>query len=179
MSNRLVVAQLNTNSLRNKFTSLSTIIKDSVDILQISEIKIESSFPTTQFHIDVYTIYRRDRNENSGGLLFYIRYDVPPTLLKIDPNFETFYIEFNIRKRKSLLCRSDNPNKNLINKHFDEIGRNLDLLLSKYDNFILHGDVNSEPFEKPMKDFFRVFNCQNIVKEKTYFKIYIVLHALI
>ena len=31
-SNRLVIAQLNINSLRNKFTSLSTIIKDNVDI---------------------------------------------------------------------------------------------------------------------------------------------------
>ena len=75
-SNRLVIAQLNINSIRNKFTSLPNMIKDSIDILLISETKIDSSFPTVQFHIDGYTIHRRDRNENGGGLLLYVREDV-------------------------------------------------------------------------------------------------------
>ena len=83
-SNRLVIAQLNINSIRNKFTSLSNMIKDNIDILLISETKINSSFPTVQFHIDGYTIHRRDRNENDGGLLLYVREDVPSTLLKTD-----------------------------------------------------------------------------------------------
>ena len=72
--------------------------------LLISETKIDSSFPTAQFHIDGYTIYRHDRNENGGGLLLYTRDDVPSILLKIDPNFEAFYVELNIRKKKSLCC---------------------------------------------------------------------------
>ena len=41
-------------------------------------------------HIDGYTIYRRDRSGNGGGLLLYVRDDVSSTLLKIDPNFEVF-----------------------------------------------------------------------------------------
>ena len=81
-SNRLVIAQLNINSLRNKFTTLSTMIKDNLDIL-ISETKIDSSFPAAQFHIGGYTIYKRDRNENGGGLLLYIRHDFLSTLLRI------------------------------------------------------------------------------------------------
>ena len=36
------------------------MIKDNIDILLISETKIDSSFPTVQFHIDGYTIHRRD-----------------------------------------------------------------------------------------------------------------------
>ena len=66
-SNRLAIPQLNINSLRKKFTSLSTMIKDNVDILLISEAKIDSSLPTGQFNIDSYTIYRRDRNGNGGS----------------------------------------------------------------------------------------------------------------
>ena len=75
-----------------------------MEILLISETKIDCSFPTAQFHIDGYTIYRRDRNENRGGLLLYVRDNVPSTLLKINPNFEAFYVELNIRKNK--LCCS-------------------------------------------------------------------------
>ena len=45
-SKRLVIDQLNINSFRNKFASLSTTIKDYVDLLLISETKIDSSFST-------------------------------------------------------------------------------------------------------------------------------------
>ena len=94
--------------------------------------------------------------------------------MKIDPNFEAFYVELNIRKKII------NPVKNLINKHLDKIGRTLDLLSSKYDNFILLGDFNSEPCEQPVRDFFHVYNCQNIIKKNKHaLKIHIVLQALI
>ena len=73
------------------------MIKDNGDILLMSETKIDSSFPTAQFHIDGYIIYRSDRNENGGGLLLYIRDDVPSDLLKIDPNFGAFYVGLNIK----------------------------------------------------------------------------------
>ena len=169
-SNRLVIAQLNINSIRNKFTSLSNMIKDNIDILLISETKIDSSFPTVQFHIDGYTIHRRDRNENGGGLLLYVREDVPSTLLKTDSEIEAFYVELNVRKKKWLLCCSYNPSKNSITNHLVEIGKNNDLFSSKYENFILLGDFNSEPSEQPMSDFCHVYNCQNIIKDKTCFK---------
>ena len=106
------------------------MIKGNVNIFLISETKIDRSFPIAQFHIDYYTIYRRDRNENGGVLLLYVRDDVPSTLLRINPNFEAFYVESNIMKNKSLLCCSFNLNRNLIKNHLEEIGRNLDLLSS-------------------------------------------------
>ena len=167
--NRLVIAQLNINSLRNKFASLSTMIKDYVDLLLISETKIDSSFPTAQFHIDGYTIHRRDRGENGGGLLLYVREDVPSALLKTDSEIEAFYVELTIRKKKWLLCCSYNPNKTFITKHLAEIGRNQDLFSSKFDNFILLRDFNSELCEQPMRDFCHVYNCQNLIKDKTCF----------
>ena len=45
------------------------MIKDNVDISLISETKIDSLFPKAQFHIDGYTTYPRDRNEDGSGLL--------------------------------------------------------------------------------------------------------------
>ena len=177
-SNRLVIAQLNINSLRNKFASLSTMIKDYVDLLLISETKIDSSFPTAQFHIDGYTIHRRNRDENGDSLLLYVREDVPSALLKTDSEIEAFYVELTVRKKKWLLCCSYNSNKTFITKHLAEIGRNGDLFSSKYDNFILLGDFNSEPCEQPMRDFCHVYNLQNIIKTKLALRIHITLHVL-
>ena len=93
------------------------MIKDYVDLLLISETKIDSSFPIAQFHIDGYTIHRCDSDENGGGLLLYVREGVPSALLKTDSEIEAFYVELTIRKKKWLLCCSYNPNKNFIMKH--------------------------------------------------------------
>ena len=165
---------MNINSLRNKFASLSTMIKDYVDLLLISETKIDSSFPTAQFHIDGYTIHRRDRDENGGGLLLYVREDVPSALLKTDSEIEAFYVELTIRKKKWLLCCSYNPNKTFITKHLAEIGRNRDLFSSKY-NLILLGDFNSEACDQTMTDFCHV---KTLSKTKLALRIHINLHVL-
>ena len=45
----LICAHLNINSVRNKFDLLSVIIKNDIDILMISETKVDSSFPNGQF----------------------------------------------------------------------------------------------------------------------------------
>ena len=82
-SNRLIVAQLNINSIRNKFDSLVEMVKENVDILLISETKIDSSFPKVQFHIDGFTTYRRDRNIYGGGILLYVREDIPASLINL------------------------------------------------------------------------------------------------
>ena len=76
----------------------------------ISETKGDSLFDTPQFHVDGYTNYRRDRNENGSGSLLYVRVDAPSTILKTNPNFEAFYVVLNV----VLLCCSYNPNKTLL-----------------------------------------------------------------
>ena len=129
--NRLIIAQLNINSLRNKFDSLVRTLHNNLDILLISETKIDSSFPTAQFQIEGYTTYRLDRNANGGGILLYIREDIPSTLLNFDMSIESIFIEINIRKKKWLLVGTYNPNKNLISNHLKEIGKNLDNYSSK------------------------------------------------
>lgn len=71
---RLIFGQLNINSLRNKFDFIKNIAKDHVDILMLSETKLDSSFPEGQFFIDGYTKpYRMDRNDKGGGIMLYVR----------------------------------------------------------------------------------------------------------
>ena len=97
--NRLIIAQFNINSL-NKFDSLVQMLHNNLDILLICETKIDSSFPAAQFQIEGYTTYRLDRNTNGGGILLYIRADIPSTLLNSDMSIESFSIEINIRKKE-------------------------------------------------------------------------------
>ena len=137
-----------------------------MDILLISETKIDSSFPTAQFLINGFTTYRRDRNRNGGGILLYIREDIP---LHTADVIEGFYIEINIRKKKWLRGCSYNPHKPFTLSHLKELGKNLDYK-SKYDNFILLGDLNAEPTNEVVNYFCRVYHCSNIIKKNTCFK---------
>ena len=108
-----------------------------------------------------------DRNANGGGILLYIREDIPSKLLNTDLSIEGFFVEIRLRKKKWLLCSSYNPKKNLIANHLKCIGRNLDSQLGQYENFILMGDFNVEPNDANMKDFCQIYGCKNIVKDKT------------
>ena len=61
--NRLVIVNLNKNSLRNKFDSLKLNVKNSLDVFMISETKLDETFPEGQFLMDGFTpSYRMDRN---------------------------------------------------------------------------------------------------------------------
>ena len=64
-SHRMICAHLVINFVRNKFDLLNDIIKKNINILMISEIKLDSSFPNGNFQIHGYSEpYRLDRNEN-------------------------------------------------------------------------------------------------------------------
>ena len=131
----------------------------------------DSFFPSLQFHLEGYaTPYRLDRNANGGGILLYIREDIPSMLLTSELSIERFFFEMKLRKKKWFVCSSYNPKKNSITNHLNCIGRNLYSQLGKYQNFILMGDFNVEPNDATMKNFCQIYGCRNIIKEKTFFE---------
>ena len=82
-SDKLILGHLNINSIRNKFEALKFIIDNNIDIFLISETKLDDSFPSAQFLIKGFSaLYRVDRNSKGGGLLFYIREDIPSKILR-------------------------------------------------------------------------------------------------
>ena len=92
--------------MRNKFSSVAEFEKDNIDVLLITETKIDSSFPSEQFAIDNYKIFRRDRNCFGGGFMFYVNENIPCRELspeQNDSNFEIIFLEITLRNRKWLL----------------------------------------------------------------------------
>ena len=73
------------------------MIQDNIDILLVSETKLDDTFPVGQFYIDGYaTTYRFDRISRGGRILLYIREDIPSKILKFEPvqnNLEGFFVD--------------------------------------------------------------------------------------
>ena len=168
--NRPIIAQLNINSIRNKFKFLEKDICANLDILLISE-TIDDSFPSAQFLLDGFSKpYRLDRCSNGGGILLYIRDDIPSRLLSNSNKTESIFTEINFRKKKWLICASYNPHKSNISNHLHHLGKGLDNYIGNYDNILLLGDFNSEFSEPCLNDFCDIYNLKNLVREPTYYK---------
>ena len=92
------LGNLNVNSLRNKFLASKELIKDKIDICLLSETKLNDTFPTAQFQIEGYKIFRKDRNKYGGGIMFYINANIPLRKLEFEINdiLEMIFLEFSL-----------------------------------------------------------------------------------
>ena len=105
----------------------------------VSETKIDMSFPTSQFVIQGFAApFRLDRTNTGGGILVYVRDDIPSKLLNISyvsSETECLAIEKNLRKTKWLLTCSYNPHKNNISNHLMTLSKIIDRNSSRYDKY--------------------------------------------
>ena len=171
--NNLIIGHLNINSIRYKYECLNDIIDKNVDILLISETKLNDSFPTGQFLMNGFHLpFRKDRTDKGGGLLFYIQEDVPcrEIMVTLESNKEAIFVEINLRKRKWLIIGGYNPDKAKIPNFLSCIESQLNDLCQKYENIILMGDLNSEMSEERMNIFCNTYYYKCLVKEPTCFK---------
>ena len=128
--NDITIAQININSLRNKFSFLCEAVSGNIDVLLVTETKLGSSFPNAQFHMHGYTTSNSlYRNENGGRLILYVREHIPPRKIDnvdFDTGLEAMFIEINIRRTKWLISCPYNPHKEDIKNHLKALGKNLD-----------------------------------------------------
>ena len=129
--NRLIIGNLDMNSISNKFDQLKLFVQGKVDILIVTENKLDSTFPTSQFVINGYSEpYRFDRNRNGGGVLIYIREDMPSKLLadKLRHDIEGIFAVLNLRKKKWLLFGSYHPPNQSDEYFFHQVKKGLVLI---------------------------------------------------
>ena len=102
--NNIIIGHLNINSIRNKFEMLSLSVAQYVDILMLSETKLDSTFPSTQFLINGFSVpHRLDRNSKGGGILLYVGDKIivlPLSRYSLPPHIEISFFELNLRNRK-------------------------------------------------------------------------------
>ena len=130
--NKLTIGHWNINSLRNKFELLAQQIKDNIDILMISETKLNQRFPKSLFFMNGFSSpHRLDRNCNDGGILLYIREVIPWKLLSVERDLTVaFFVEINLHNyKKWLISCSYNIKKGWIANHFSVFSKCSDVCI--------------------------------------------------
>ena len=106
------------------------MLADHIDILMISESKLDSTFPSSQFQTYGFrTPYRLDRTDRGGAILLFVRENLITRLLSRHsfPHYIEILIELNFRKKKWLIRCCYIPHKNLISYHLQELTKGIQI----------------------------------------------------
>ena len=102
--NRLLIGNLNINSVSNKFDQLKFFGRDNINIFFIKGYSEPNRF---------------DRNRNGGDVLIYVQEVIPSKSLtdhKLTQDIEKTFVESNLRKNNGLLFGSYHPPTHLANQ---------------------------------------------------------------
>ena len=175
----LTIGYLNINSVRHKLSGLHTFLGNNIDVLAISETKLDDAYTTSRLLLPEYkTPLRLDYTDSSGGLLVYVRSDIlmhQLTSFVFPKGIEVIPLEINLRKTKwCIFMIYRNPTiyktKEKIELFLSTLSSGLDFYSRIYDNFMVVGDFNLEPDNESLKNFMNANDLYNLVKEKTCFK---------
>ena len=68
-------------------------MQGNIDILMISETKLDKCLPPGQFLLHGYSVpFSSDKDGNHVGILLFIREDIPLKLLPINNNIKGFFV---------------------------------------------------------------------------------------
>ena len=140
----VIFVHLDIKWLRNKFFSMSELVKGKVDIFLINENKLDECFPSNQFAISGYKFIGRDRNKFVGETYFYITDQLPSRTIKVvnPSDIEILTIKITICKNKVFVTEIY-KRPNLIETDFTTSLETIISKLSKrYEKLILMGDFN-------------------------------------
>ena len=145
------------------------MVRGLVDVLTIAETKLDESFPSSQFNLLNFKNlpYRKDMSSTSGGLLTYVRNDIPSRQLfnfEFPADIQILAVELNLRKTKWLLLNIYRPSsQNLI--YFLNHLANAILLYNRYESIFINGDFNAEPNTPELSNFLNSNQLHNHMKE--------------
>ena len=174
------ISYLNVNSLRNKIHDIRNLTFQLFPtVLALSETKIDSSFPDSQFFIENYQNpkdYRKDRTKDGGGLVTFIKNGIPcRRISKMEPpDLEIMCIEIDFGRRKwAIISVYRQATKQTPKVFFDGLTNCVEKVTNVYDNIMIIGDININVLNKESygykeyESFLDNFNLKNLVKTTT------------
>ena len=168
--NKTIIGQININSISSIFNQLKELDLKHIDVLVACKTKLDETFPSSQFHVDGFSLpYRLDENPNGGCVMIFVKKSKLLTKHNIPSNIEGLFVELKFRKSKWLLFGTYHPPAENGQYFFNCRGKALDTY-SNYDNVLLAGDFNAEDDEACLSNFFYQDDLYNFVKAGTCYK---------
>ena len=175
--NNVLISYLNINSFRYKFMEIGEILYDQLsDICFFAETKLDATFNQNCFSVPDYKSFRQDRNSSGGGLMVYVRSNLPVRHrpdLELESPAETIVLDVCINNRKWAVVGAYRPPW-VDNKRFSDIvTKGTDKIATQFDNILILGDLNYDCMDKSkgstLFDLCDIFDFRNLIKSPTCF----------
>ena len=176
----IIIGHVNVNSLRHKFSYFHDILsKGLLDILCVTETKLDETFCNNQFNCDGFRCHRKDKSCSSGGIMVWVRSDLPHERIleheieRPSQDIENIVLLFHLKRKKfHLTCVYKKPS--VTNTIFlNSVCTMYDKLYNSGCENILVGDINIDMsiYDNVVdNELCDVYGVKNIVKSPTCFK---------
>lgn len=134
----LKILNFNANGIKNQKYELQQLLSNyDIDLACITETHLK---PKVKFNIRNYTIYRSDRlQRQGGGTAIFIKTTIPHRAANL-PNF-------HVLEATGLFIHNNGTEILIASVYYPPYTqmeeRDLDLLITHYNNFIFYGDFNA------------------------------------
>jgi hypothetical protein len=171
----IMIGHLNVNSLSSKISEIKELQNMCrIDVLVLSETKLDGSIKQQMLEIDGYSCVRQDKRSNSGGLLMYISDDIPHSLGSVsvcNDEIECLSVELNISDEKILLLGTyKNPRTDpvIFKRFFQET---CEKVCDTFQNIVIIGDLNFNMLQENMlSNIMPTYSFTNVINDVTCFK---------
>ena len=139
---------MNIVSLRKHKHELEVILRENdIDIIGLSETRLNEQIKDSEVNITCYCIFRNDRDENGGGVVLYVKESLPyPTVKLKSEKLELLTVEISPTQAKSFLvvCWYRPPTSGVDEESFENLRDTLKQLDKEEKEIILIGDTNCD-----------------------------------
>ena len=157
------------------------LCENILDVLSINESKLNDSFPHDQFAVPQYKVYRKDYKINEGGLMLFLRHDLPQfrrndleekfNMNNENGRIELLAVEVKIKSEKWIFISMYKQPK-VKHVYLTDTIDNIMLNLVQYEsNIVILGDLNINMMKHNLlSDCLHLNGLTNIIKDATCFK---------
>ena len=169
-----ILSYLNVNTVCNKFSGLTNLVFEHVNILIVTEAKLYNSPLTAQFLMSgFHKTFRLDVTVDSEGLLVYVKGPLLARKLKtykISFDIQATSFEINLRKEKWLRTGINKPPSRTDSQYtLNILADSLDVYSMQYDNKVVLGDFNLKSNNPITLHFVNDYDFTNFIKRSTCF----------
>ena len=148
-------------------------VMSSFSVFLISESKLDSSFPNSQFKIYGYEIFRRDQSRYDWGLLLYVNEEIPCNFWNqqtSSSSMEIIAMPFFQTKRKWLLLGIYKPPKQDNSEFLETMNVLWKGYTETYENIITLRDFNMTVENPKLRGFMQLHDMSYVINELTFFQ---------
>ena len=162
-----MLGYFNIDSIWKKFSSILYVIDNNLDIFAITETKLDSSFPESQFiSPGVRKPFQLDVTSRKSEILVLVNNNIPSKYLQrfhLPEDIQAIPFEINLKQCKLLVVSIYWPPDQNLDYFLSSITGLLDHYLTSSEDFAIMGDFNANESNPAMETFLNQHKCKNII----------------